>query len=503
MATYYVKTAADGGSDGAAGTSAATAWATLTKALGASGMASGDTLYVAPGIYRETLVPALTNPTAETKIVGDPLGSRFGLSPGEVRLTGYTTNDTTAPSTASLINSNSKNFLTFENFVFQMGGGTSAVVTLGFTKNWTLRRCFIFNVRGGTNGACISLTTQSDGSMSNVLVDRCVIVQDGSSSGISFTMNKSIPTDYDMGVTVKNCVFYHGGGAAIAFTTSTGTDVGLPGGCVIEHCSFRGSGSGIQASATTHSTTVSTNIKYCFISTSSGTAIAAGASGQFVEDWNRIISSTPRTNTAVGSNSVTGNNPSAYYDFGQAVMWGGRPDLMFTPFKDSPLLGAISDGSDTYTVDAINRIRPSGSKSVNKTWGGYERHEFAEKETTTTQAGTTGIVLTGPGDHEFLVPVNAVSTTITIYARYDTNHAATNKPQAALMANGEIGLALSATSSEADLGYAELKTMTAAVDTWEQLSFTAFTPTQKGVVRIRLISRSAADTGKAFFDSLA
>jgi hypothetical protein len=41
MATYYLRTT---GSDGAAGTSVGTAWATFGKALGAAGIASGDTL---------------------------------------------------------------------------------------------------------------------------------------------------------------------------------------------------------------------------------------------------------------------------------------------------------------------------------------------------------------------------------------------------------------------------------------------------------------------------
>jgi hypothetical protein len=45
-------------------------------------------------------------------------------------------------------------------------------------------------------------------------------------------------------------------------------------------------------------------------------------------------------------------------------------------------------------------------------------------------------------------------------------------------------------------------TMTAAVDTWEQLSLN-FTPTAKGVVTVRFISRSAAGNGKAFFDDFS
>ena len=75
MATYYVK---NGGNDLSAGTSAATAWATVAKALGASGISSGDTVYIAPGIYSEQITIGMTSATATTSIIGNPTGSLFG-----------------------------------------------------------------------------------------------------------------------------------------------------------------------------------------------------------------------------------------------------------------------------------------------------------------------------------------------------------------------------------------------------------------------------------------
>ena len=54
MTVYYVR---NDGSDLNTGTlsNTAGAWETLTKALGASGISGGDTLYIAPGVYRETI----------------------------------------------------------------------------------------------------------------------------------------------------------------------------------------------------------------------------------------------------------------------------------------------------------------------------------------------------------------------------------------------------------------------------------------------------------------
>ena len=48
MATYYVRI---NGNDANNGTSAATAWRTWKKALGSTGISSGDTLYIGAASY--------------------------------------------------------------------------------------------------------------------------------------------------------------------------------------------------------------------------------------------------------------------------------------------------------------------------------------------------------------------------------------------------------------------------------------------------------------------
>src|ERR1051325_7861311 len=102
MTDYFIR---PDGSDSNSGTSygAGSAWQTTQKAVGASGISSGDRVFVAPGVYREIVTVSLTNPTSETSIIGDTLCEHFpGLSPGKVELTAYTTNDTTAPSASNL-----------------------------------------------------------------------------------------------------------------------------------------------------------------------------------------------------------------------------------------------------------------------------------------------------------------------------------------------------------------------------------------------------------------
>lgn len=130
-------------------------------------------------------------------------------------------------------------------------------------------------------------------------------------------------------------------------------------------------------------------------------------------------------------------------------------------------------------------------ESTSKAVGALELHDTAARETSVVDTGSNAIKLVGPSDHDFPIPVDATSTTITVRARYDTNHATTNKPQATILGGEEIGVAT------------ETKTMTAAVDTYETLTFSAISPTAKGIITLRLISRSAAGNGIAYFDTVS
>ena len=131
MPTYYVRS---DGNDVNLGTNPNTsgAWKTLTKALGGSGITAGDTLFIAPGVYRETITLGFASSGSTTYIIGDPQALNFaGVSPGTVRLTAYTLYDSLAsaltPSNTSLISGTGKSNISFEKLYLEFNSTGIAI----------------------------------------------------------------------------------------------------------------------------------------------------------------------------------------------------------------------------------------------------------------------------------------------------------------------------------------------------------------------------------------
>jgi hypothetical protein len=96
VTTYYVRRGATG-SNSNNGTSPATAWATIGKALGHTGLTSpvvgGDIVYIGAGTYRETVSVGggnFSSPASVVQFIGDVDGSHTGDA-GEVIWSSYTT----------------------------------------------------------------------------------------------------------------------------------------------------------------------------------------------------------------------------------------------------------------------------------------------------------------------------------------------------------------------------------------------------------------------------
>lgn len=493
MATFYVSTNGSDANNGQ-GPDASHAtnkpWLTLGKALGAAGIASGDTVYVAPGVYRAVTTVNMTSPVAETFVLGDPQngqgfkdGSGVLTPAGDVRLSAYTTNDTSAPSASVVLTLNARDLLTFRNLVFH--GGTGACVNNNAgSVSCTFQDCLFIT---GQNVPAIIAAASADVAV-NLTVDRCVICGGGGNAAVDITLPTSAVADYDSNILIRNCLIFncHRG----VFVASSGAAAFKGGGVKFYGNTLMGFSSAgfVTNSAGTLSTTIPCLV-YNNVFNANVTGLSAATSGQITEDFNLIWCLTPRTNVTAGGSSKTSPNHAWLFEMGQDCISGRLPRRFMTPTFDSPALG-FGNQSVGNTLDYCGRSRPSGGKSVAGTVGYLERHDTAERETTTVDAGSNAAKIIGPGDHDLLIPVDAAATTITIRARFDTNHGAGSKPQAILLASPDIGV----TTSTA--------TVTAAVDTWQTLTLGPFTPTAKGWVTLRLVSRAAAGNGVAFFDTL-
>jgi hypothetical protein len=192
MANYFIRPDGNDSNTGL-GPTTGQAWLTLTKALGATGIKSGDILYVSPGKHTASFGTAISpNPTVMTRIVGDSKSSFFtDITPGEVRFNHYTVNDNTAGLTGGML-SVGNDFLSFENIVFAGYGNannTYLIYNQSGWKNITFYRCKFYQSSRSLN---VRSTLTWEGFASNALIN----------------------------LTVDSCIFY---GTSINITTPAAT----------------------------------------------------------------------------------------------------------------------------------------------------------------------------------------------------------------------------------------------------------------------------------------
>lgn len=196
------------------------------------------------------------------------------------------------------------------------------------------------------------------------------------------------------------------------------------------------------------------------------------------------------TTTLTDSNAAWGTNQWAGYVLSITAGTGSGQTATITSNTATALtfaaLGTAPDNTSKYSL-----YRTTALNTSRQTSGPYELHDRPQRESTVVDASTYAIRLSGKGTCDIRVPVDATATTISVKARFDSEHAATNKPQASILANAEIGVT------------AETVTSSAAQDAWGTLTFAAQTPSAKGWVTIRLAARADNADGIAYFDTVA
>jgi len=453
MTTYYV---GSGGNDGNAGTSWAARKETLTGAEDIP-VSAGDTVYVGPGTYRETLTCDVSGSSGNPiTYIGDVTGENTDGVGGVVRITG--SDDDQTATRNNCVDVNNKDYRTFRGFVFEMSADTAVVADA--CENLIVEDC-VFSCNA--KGVYLNVVNSSANTVRRCLFvghkQKCVAMWEGSLQA------------GDPGHEVENCVFlglreWQGG---VNLQNSGGVDVNA--------CLFFGTVYGVRSVHTGAATVNVTNSVFCGLTN----GILANTVGDIVEDYNTFWAvNTSRQNTNTGANSQT--YPPL---FKPPLLLDGYklPHWMFELADYSPL--AHLTGSSLPGDDLHGMARPTtGSK---QSWGPLQEVAL-EKDTTVVHEGSASARLDDAGRHQVYVPVTGEPITVRVRCYREADYAGTN-PQMVIRQPGQ------ADRTTTDAGSASA---------WNELSDT-FTPASDPEwIVVELVSDNTASSGShaAYFDNL-
>jgi hypothetical protein len=349
MPTYYV---APYGSNANNGTTPATPWLTVQFALGAAtgtnpGLVAGDTVWIAPGTYREVITSTtLTGTSGNTiKIYGDPTFSRAWTAgtAGRVRLTNYLS-DTLVP-TASQTLYVLGDYIEVQDLCFDGNTDTGASVVVITNSclclrggNITVKRC---TVQTTVNSRQMGIGCFIPTGKNNITIDRCSVQ---TTIGIYIFSQTQTPT-YDVNAVIKDC-FITSGEYAIFLDGSGGTSHST--GARLYNNTLVGSGTaiGLFGFAQVGGTTTEIRNNLIYVPRGTGVATVGGGSATITQSNNVIYAATNFTAVSPTTNNVFA--PSL--DFGSSRLQGFGALPWYAPAVGSGLFGA-GTATDAPTVD--------------------------------------------------------------------------------------------------------------------------------------------------------
>jgi len=403
MATYFVRT---DGKDGNTGLGAGTgqAWATIGKALGATGITGGDTVYIAPGTYREVVTIGGTY-ASNTFIYGDPTASLFsGVTAGEVRITPSGSDNTV--STSFALTATSKDNLNFRDLI--IGG-----MNITTSSNMTIERCMLFSTSATTQA--FVFTTAYATVNHNTTIKQSIIT--GTVAGIEYKYyNFSAP--WTAGLYISDCFIT--GSDAVYLNNIQGFALYPAGSIVIYNSVLMGYRPFVMPANYQTGTSTGNNIKiYNCVVYATGTYAFQCAQPSGVDDnYNRIYGSNTRLNVSQGANTTVASWPGL--EFGQSLLQGYGPIQIFGNTFNSPNATA-GTASGAPLVDMYNQswnVTPDVGLAKFRTIGGTGVYQPAAQSSTTLTIAPNS---TSQSVEVFLGVTGLTATTAGLVARYNKN----------------------------------------------------------------------------------
>ena len=342
MATYYVRP--DGNNSNAGtGPAANQAWQTLARIVQAgTAFTSGDTVYIAPGTYRQSITTTATY-TSATNFFGDPTAAQFpGVTPGMVRITNFISSDNVAATSTLLWGGVTFDYINISHIYFDHTSLNGGIYYTGTGNNSSIKNCvFSGNLASGAGVGTPAIRLTS---VKNLLIDNCIFMR--SYFGIFMTTT----TDNDTNIDIRNSFFANNNGGLWLQN-------GVGGGINVTNNLFSGSqANGVliqNAGNATAISNVTNNIFYgCVGSVSGGSAI------NIVENYNRRVGSGGNTTVLTGANTITDGAPQ--FDFGHTSLFGLALQKPFSSITGSVNVGA---GLSTYasTTDLYGQTWSAGA----------------------------------------------------------------------------------------------------------------------------------------------
>lgn len=495
MTTYYISPEGSDSNNGL-GPDASHAtnkpWLTPGKAMATgSPVVPGDTVYVGPGVVLAVnVIPiaGISSSASPTHFRGDPRNTQGFKDASGVRLAAgpawiaarSAANLDAANLGGTMFNfqTNNPDGLQFHDLVLEVGGIAGSVFALrgDGSEDLVVEDCYVI----GREIFYYSLGALT--AARNLRMRRCVAL---CSTVIHANTTSATTDDADLDILFEDSLII---GRVFAGFSLGSTSGNVAGGVRTKGCTIVAvASSPLNGLASAISTVVPCRIERTLVISH---GIAMGTAGQLVDDgycrfiW---ISSAGHSNFTPAGTSVVGSAPALVL-----------PHLFKWGIDEGPhaMLGWASLMPSAVRYSGATATTPDFRGRTARPWGAGPSIGFLEygnygldSGSVITGGGANTLRITGAGEVSFLVPVNAGAQTLEVVTE-SSSYGGTNYPQLIVMPNPDIGITAEIAATATD---ASEQTLTTA----------SFNPTAKGVLEVRLISRSTSTTSSTFFDLLA